>query len=408
LSGAAPRVGSPPELARWRTDTPGTASRNHLNNAGSALPPRSVTEVMTAYLEREEAIGGYEAADEAAPEVEQAYANVAQLVGAQPQHIAIVENATVAFALALSAFDFQPGDRLVTSRADYTSNQIMYLALAQRRGLIVDFAEDRPAGGIDPESLRRLAAHPRCRLVALTWIPTNGGLVQSAEEVAEVCRALGRPFLLDACQVVGQLPIDAPTLGCDFLSATGRKFLRGPRGIGFLYVSERALARGLYPLGLDMRGAHWTGPGAFELERGAKRFENWEFSYSLILGLGEAARYALSVGIERGGERASALAARLRALLAEIPGVTVCDRGERLSAIVSVEVDGLGGPAAVELLHAKGINASAARSGLGPHNPVTKIPQWVRFSPHYYNSDEEIEAAAAALAFASESARSAS
>jgi cysteine desulfurase/selenocysteine lyase len=353
--------------------------------------------VIAEHLGREAEIGGYEAADEAAEELADAYRAVAALVGAEPRNIAVVENATVAFSLALSAFDFQPGDRLVTSRSDYTSNQIMYLALARRRGLVVEHAADLPEGGVDPDSLRALAAHPRCRLVALTWVPTNSGLVQPVEAVAEVCSRLGRPFLLDACQAVGQLPIDAPALGCDFLAATARKFLRGPRGIGWLYVSDRALARGLYPLGVDMRGAHWSGQRDFDLEPTARRFENWEFAHALVLGLGAAARYAQEVGVERGGQRAAALAARLRERLASIPGIAIHDRGQRLSALVTARVDGFSGKAIVERLRALLINTSAARAGLGPGNPLPGSPELVRLSPHYYNTDDEIDRAVDAL-----------
>ena len=182
------------------------------------------------------------------------YGHLGRLLGCAPRNVAVVENATVAISLALSAFDFAPGDVLVTTRSDYTSNQLMYLALARRRGLEVLRAEELPAGGVDPGSVRELVRHPRCRLVSLTWIPTNSGLVQRAEEVGEVCAEAGVPYFVDACQAVGQMPVDVARLRCDYLGVTARKFLRGPRGIGFLYVSDRALERGDYPLGIDMRG----------------------------------------------------------------------------------------------------------------------------------------------------------
>src|SRR5437588_207483 len=174
----------------------------------------------------------------------------------------------------------------------------------------------------EAEGVRRLARDPRPRLVALSWVPTNSGLVQDAGAVGEVCAELGVPYVVDACQTVGQMAVDVNALRCDFLAATGRKFLRGPRGIGFLYVSDRILERGAFPLFLDMRGADWTDPDAFRLADGARRFENWEFAYALIVGLGAAARYALAVG-SGGRERAHRLAALLRQLLAEIPGVPV-------------------------------------------------------------------------------------
>jgi len=245
---------APAELDRWRRETPGCRERIHLNNAGAALMPQAVLQALTAFLEREAAIGGYEAADEAEPRVRETYELLGRLVTAAARNVAIVENATVAFSQAVSAFDFRPGDRIVTTRADYPSNQLTYLSLARRAGVETVRADDFPEGGVDPASVRRLASHPRTRLVALSWVPTNSGLVQDAAAVGEVCAELGVPYLIDACQAVGQLAVDVAALRCDFLAGTGRKFLRGPRGIGFLYVSDRMLERGAFPLFLDMRG----------------------------------------------------------------------------------------------------------------------------------------------------------
>src|SRR6266699_2734433 len=359
----------PVELDRWRGDTPGCRDRIHLNNAGAGLMPRPVLDALTNHLAREAAIGGYEAADEAEPLVRETYALVAQLVGAAPKNIALVENATVAFSQALSAFDFRPGDRIVTTRADYPSNQLMYLSLARRAGVETVRADDLPAGGVDPESVRRLARDPRTRLVAVSWVPTNSGLVQDARTVGEVCAELGVPYLVDACQSVGQMAVDVNALHCDYLAATGRKFVRGPRGIGFLYVSDRMLERGAFPLFVDMRGADWTDPDAFRLADGARRFENWEFAHALVLGLGEAARYALAVG-SAGGERAWALAAELREQLAALPG-----------------------------LRERGVNTSSSDRDDGVLDMDEKRATTVlRFSPHYYNTEDELSAAVEVLA----------
>jgi selenocysteine lyase/cysteine desulfurase len=380
------------DVRRWRDETPGSAVRIHLNNAGAALPPRPVLDAVVGHLGLEAEIGGYEAAEVEAERIDAVYGHLGRLLGCAPDNVALVENATVAVSLALSAFDFEPGDLLVTTRHDYSSNQIMYLALAERRGIEVRHAAELPEGGVDPESLRRLAADPRCRLVSLTWVPTNSGLVQEAAVVGEICRELGVPYLVDGCQAVGQMPVDVAALGCDFFGGTARKFLRGPRGIGFLYVSERMLARGAYPLGLDMRGATLDGLERFALAPGARRFENWEFSYALVLGLGEAARYALEVGIERGGGRAIELAAGLRAALAVLPGVRIADRGQRLCAIVTAEIPGWDPQEIVHRLHRERINIHVSSDEDGSATPV------IRVSPHYYNTREELETTAAAIA----------
>jgi selenocysteine lyase/cysteine desulfurase len=384
---------APAALARWRADTPGCDQRIHLNNAGAALMPRPVLEALTHHLERESLIGGYEAADEAAPRVQQTYDDLGRVIGAAANNVAIVENATVAFAQALSAFDFRPGDRIVTTRTDYPSNQLMYLSLARRAGVETVRADDLPEGGVDPESVRRLARHPRTKLVAVTWVPTNSGLVQDVRAVGEVCAALGVPYLIDACQTVGQMGVDVTALRCDFLTATGRKFLRGPRGIGFLYVSHRMLERGAFPLFLDMRGADWTDPDAFRLADGARRFENWEFAHALVLGLGQAARYALAVGAE-GHHRAVRLAARLRAGLANLGGVRVLDRGREPCAIVTIAVAGRDAAELTLRLREQGINTSSTdRTGGVLDMDEKRAASVLRFSPHYYNTEEEIDRA---------------
>ena len=244
-----------PRVKQWRRDTPGCRNRVHLNNAGAALMPSAVLDAVVAHLKRESTLGGYEAADAASEQVAGTYVSVAELIGAHPRNVAVVENATAAFSLALSAFDFRRGDVILTSRNDYISNQIMYLSLARRLGVELVRAEDLPDGGVDPASVREVIERRRPRLVAVTHVPTNSGLVQPVEAVGEICEAAGVPYLIDACQSVGQIPLDVRRLRCDYLSATARKFLRGPRGVGFLYVSDRMLATGAHPLLVDMRGA---------------------------------------------------------------------------------------------------------------------------------------------------------
>jgi selenocysteine lyase/cysteine desulfurase len=312
--------------------------------------------------------------------------------------MAIVENATVAYFQALSAFDFQPGDVIVTTRNDYISNQLAFLSLAKRHGVAIHRAADLDSGGVDPQSVRELLRNPKARLLAATWIPTNSGLIQPVETLGEIAAETGVPYLVDACQAVGQLPIDVTRLRCDFLSATARKFLRGPRGIGFLYVSDRALKRGDAPLFIDMRGAGWITADQYELAPDARRFENWEFAYALVLGLGAAARYAIDAGIERCSQRALNLAATLREKLRNLGGIRVLDRGTNLGAIVTVEVLGRNAADIAAQLRKKGINVSASfRQWAVLDMDAKKAESAVRISPHYYNTEEEIEAAVDAL-----------
>src|SRR5687768_3349616 len=283
---SVPRLESEPDLTRWRDETPGCVHRNHLNNAGAALMHEPVIRAVQEHLALEAQIGGYEAAEERLAKTNRVYEAIAALVNAAPRNIAITPSSTVAFVQAMSSIDFQPGDVILTSRCDYTSNQLHYLSLARRHGVRVVRAHDLPEGGVDPDSVKAIAHQMRPRLVAISWVPTNSGLVQDVGGIGQICEELGLCYLVDACQAAGQLPINVDRLRCDFLSATARKFLRGPRGIGFLYVSDRALARGDHPLYVDMRGATWTGPDALSLVDDARRFEEWEFPYALVLGLG--------------------------------------------------------------------------------------------------------------------------
>lgn len=379
-------------VLKWREDTPGVAGRVHLNNAGAGLMPSCVMSAITDHLQRELLHGGYEAEQEAAESIREAYAAVGNLIGAAPANVAIVENATVAFFQALSSFDFQRGDVIVTTRNDYISNQLAYLSLARRRGVVVQRAEDLSAGGVDPDSVRELLRNPKVRLLAATWVPTNSGLIQPVEALGEIAAAARVPYLIDACQTAGHLPIDVAKLRCDFLAATARKFLRGPRGIGFLYAADRVLERGQYPLYVDMRGATWQTQDSFELAADARRFENWEFSYALVLGLGEAARYAAQVGVARGGGRARELAAIVRAKLREVAGCRVLDKGAELGAIVTVEVRGWNASDLVKELRAGGINTSAAvRDDAVIDMDQKRAVSALRISPHYYNTEAEID-----------------
>jgi selenocysteine lyase/cysteine desulfurase len=395
MSAAPP---TPSQIVQWRQDTPGCSRRVHLNNAGASLMPISVLRAITSHLELEANIGGYESAESNMPAIEGAYEALANLLHTQPRNIAVVENATVGFFQALSAFDLQRGDVIVTTRNDFISHQLAYLNLAQRQGVIIRRAHDLPSGGVDPDSVRSLLREPHTRMLAVTWVPTNSGLVQPVEELGVIAEQAGVPYLVDACQALGQYPIDIGKLRCDFLSATARKFLRGPRGIGMLYVSDRALSRGWAPLYTDMRGADWVTPDTFEVVSDARRFENWEFPYALVLGLGEAARYAARVGVEVAGMRARQLAATLRSSLTEQLGLRILDRGSQLAAIVTVELPRIEPVDMVERLRECAVNTSATLRGWAVLDMDDKrVASALRISPHYFNTEEELAAFLQAL-----------
>jgi selenocysteine lyase/cysteine desulfurase len=386
------------DLATLRADTPGCAHRNHLNNAGAALMPTPVLDAVRDHLRLEEETGGYEAADARQEELARAYVDVEALLEAQPGTVAFTGSATESFTQALSSVPWRPGDVLLTTRDDYASNQIQYLSLARRMGVELVRAPDAEEGGLDLPAMEELIHRRRPRLVAVTHIPTNSGLVQPVAAVGRMCRSRGIPYLVDACQSVGQMPLDVEEIGCDFLSATARKFLRGPRGAGFLYVSPRILDSGWEPLFPDLRGADWVGADLYQPAPDARRFETWEFSHGLLLGMGAAARYAMDLGLPAVRDRIRALAALARRTLGAIPGVTVLDRGPELGGIVTLSVTGWDAVALVPELRKRRINTSAlTRVSAVMDFDARGIETALRVSPHVYNTPEEIEALAVAL-----------
>jgi cysteine desulfurase/selenocysteine lyase len=377
------------DVQRARADTPGCTKVAHLNNAGSSLPPTPVLEAVIAHLRREAEIGGYEAEDEAHERIESTYASIARLLGCNPDEVALVENATRAWDMAFYAFRFGPGDRILTGRAEYASNYIALTQVAQRTGAEVEIVPDDEYGQMDGDALARLLDE-RVKLVSVVHVPTQSGLVNPAAEIGRLTSAAGVPLLLDACQSTGQLPLDVAELGCDVLSATGRKFLRGPRGTGFLYV-RRGLLERLEPPLLDGHAAEWQEEGGYRIRDDARRFENWESYVAGKLGLGAAVDYALELGLDPIRERVQALAAQLRERLGELPGVTVRDRGRELAAIVTFTRDGFTAEEIKAALAAAHVNvtvsaASWSRLDLGGRG----LDAVVRASVHYFNDDDEL------------------
>jgi selenocysteine lyase/cysteine desulfurase len=354
--------------------------------------PQCVISAIQDHIRLEATIGGYEASDAKAAEFADTYEQLARLLNAAPRNLAVVANATAGFVQALSTIDFAPGDAIVTSRCDYTSNQIQYLSLANRRGVEIRHAADLPEGGVDADAVRQLIRKGKCKLVAISWVPTNSGLVQDVAAVSAVCEDEGVPLLLDACQAVGQIPVDVQSVRCDYVTATARKFLRGPRGIGFMYASDRALLRGDYPLYVDMRGAKWTAPDQFQVVDSAKRFEDWEFPFAQVLGMGAAVRYALSVGIDIAQQRSHELAAQLRSRLSAMDGIRVLDRGRERCAIVTIAIDECNIEAVELALRMRAINTTTTLGWYGLLDMAEKkVAAALRISPHYYNTPSELD-----------------
>jgi selenocysteine lyase/cysteine desulfurase len=378
------------DVGALRAETPGCAYRLHLNNAGAALLAQPTLDAMTGHLRLETEIGGYEAAAAARDAIDAVYADIARLVGGRADEVALFDNATHAWNAAFYSVPLGPGDRILTGHAEYGSNLLAYWQVARRAGTEVVVVPNDRHGQLDTTALAGLV-DDRVKLIGVSHVPTSGGLVNPAAEIGRIARDAGVLFLLDATQSVGQFPVDVHAIGCDLLTATGRKFLRGPRGTGFLWVRSEALER-LSPFVAEIGSATWDGAQGFSWAAGARRFASWENSYVNILGLGAAVRQALRLGTDAIGQRTAMLGARLRGQLDGLPGVSTHDLGQVRCAIVTARVEGVPAANVAAALGRAAVNVSTT---VAEHNQLDDraIHPLVRFSPHYYNTEAELDRA---------------
>lgn len=377
-------------IEKLRQDTPGCSGLVHLNNAGAALSPQPVVDAVMSHLHLENRLGGYEAESAASEALESLYLSLAKLIGAKPQEIAIAQNATRAWDLLVYAIPLSPGDRILTCRAEYASNYIAFLQRAKHTGAEIVVVDNDEHGALCLESLRSLLDE-RVKLVAVNHIPTNSGLVQPAAEIGALLSDHPAFYLLDACQSVGQMPIDVREIGCDMLTATSRKFLRGPRGLGFLYLRE-SLIESLEPPFLDLHAASWTAADSYTIRADARRFETYETFVAGRLGLAAAAEYAMEVGAQWSWERIQTLARRTRDGLREISGVEVHDLGAVQGGIVTFTSRGHEAESLRETLHSHGINVwSSSVLSARLDMEARGLSRVVRVSPHYYNTEDEVD-----------------
>jgi cysteine desulfurase / selenocysteine lyase len=382
------------DVERARRLTPGCELVLHLNNAGAALMPQPVLDAVHAQIDREATMGGYEAAQAMEAQIAGTYASIARLIGAEPSEVAFTDSATRAWDAAFYAVPLGAGDRIVTSRAEYPSNAMSIGQVVDRTGAEVVVLPDDERGEVDLAALDAELSRGGVGLVAVTHVPTSNGSVTPVVEIGRRCREAGVLFLLDACQSVGQLRVDVDEIGCDLLAATGRKFLRGPRGTGFLYVRSSVVER-LTPPVVDLRAATWTGPFSYELQPDARRFEQWERSVAGHLGLGAAVDHLLEWGIDDVEARVTELAEHLRAGLAARPGVSVHDVGPTRSGIVTCTVEGRPAQEVGDHLAAAGVNSWVTP---GEDSHLDLLPRGlrsgvVRLSVHYYNTVDELDRA---------------
>lgn len=380
------------EIIAFRKDTEGCANIIHLNNAGASLMPDPVTKSILDHIKLEASIGGYEASALQQAAISDFYTQAARLFNCKPTNIAFTSSATDSYTRALSSIPFKAGDIILTSNDDFISNQIQFLSCQKRFGIKIERVKNAPEGGVDLEDLEHKLKTLHPRLLAITHIPTNSGLVQPVHAIGEIAARYETLYLLDACQSVGQMKLDVEALHCDFLSVTNRKFLRGPRGTGMLYISDKALQAGLEPLFLDMRGAEWIEKDVYKQREDAMRFEDWEFAYALVLGTKTAIEYFLRIGEDRVWQRVKELSSRLRSQLTGINKVRVLDRGPEVGGLVTFAVEG-GDPVHLvqELLKRK-INVVPSYRKFAVIDFDEKKVDWaLRASPHYFNTTDELD-----------------
>lgn len=385
------------DLATERALTPGCLGQVFLDSAGSSLPPNPVLEASVAHLRRETEVGGYRAAAERAEDLDGLRVSLGRLLGCDPDLVALTDSATRAWGLFLTALPLTTGDRILVGSMEYASNAIALLQRARIDGCTVEVVPSDADGRIDLAALAGMV-DDRVRLVSLVHVATNSGRVNPVHEVVDIAHRAGALVLLDACQSVGQIALDVEDLGVDALSATGRKWLRAPRGTGFLYVRREVLA-GLEPAAADMRGATWTAADNYALRSDAARFELWEADVAGRLGLKAAVDHLLALGPAEVEQAVRAIAARLRDGLGDLPGVTVQDAGPDLCGIVSFTVDGRSPDQVRDDLASAGVTVTVSHAASTLLDMADRgLDSVVRASPHYFVSPEDVDAAIGAVA----------
>ena len=395
---AASSIFTTDEVQKFRNETLGTRNIIHLNNAGAGLMPDIVMKAQLDHIRLESEIGGYEAAEYKSDVIRAFYDQAAQLFNCKPSNIAFTASATDSYTRALSSVPFKRGDIILTDKDDFVSNQIQFLSLQKRMGIKIIHINNAPEGGVDLNDLEEKLKKHQPGLLAITHIPTNSGLVQPVNEIAKIFRAYDQRYpektwyILDACQSAGQMKLDVQSLHCDFLSLTGRKYLRGPRGTGVLYISDKALNAGIEPMFIDMRGAEWTEKGKYKQQPDARRFEDWEFAYSTLIGTKTAIDYCINIGEDKIWQQVKLLSGITRSKLSEMDELRILDRGMENSGSVTFHIADSRPEFIVQELLRRKINVVASYRAYGLIDFDEKGVEWViRASPHYYNTITEIE-----------------
>jgi selenocysteine lyase/cysteine desulfurase len=387
---------SPLEVQHLRDDTPGCQSGIvHFNHAGASLPSQATLDAIFEQLQREARDGPMEAGEHGAVLVERARRAAAQLLNAPASSIAFASSGSTAWSLAFQALGpWQPGDRILVGRHEWGGN-LASMELAVQAGARVEVIPCDASGAFCPVALESML-DARVKLIDLTWLPANGGLINPAQAIGDLARRHAIPYFIDAGQAVGQVPVDVQALQCDVLKSAGRKHLRGPRGTALLYVRPDFLGR-LNPAQRDVFSAPWTAQG-FDLRNDARRFETSEASFALLAGLGNALQEMNRLGIERAWERVSQTSAQIREALRGIAGVTLHDLGTCQSGLIAFNLAGWDAFELKRRLGLKRINIGANGVAYTPLDMQARgLESVARISVSPLNNEHDIELLIAAL-----------
>lgn len=382
------------DIDKVRKDTPNCLEKIFLNSAGASLMPTVVTETMMSYLQEEARVGGYKIglSCQVQEAIHQFHVEVGKLLNCESRNVAYVSSATDGYAQALASIPWENGDVIITTDDDYISNHAQFWRLKKMHGITLMRVSNTNEGDIDLKHLARMVEQHKPRLVSVTHIPTNTGKVLDVYGVGGICGTHDILYIVDACQSAGQMPLDVVKMRCDFLVASGRKFLRGPRGTGFLYASDRVLERGYAPLRIDSRGAVWESDDQFSLRDSALRYELWEQSYANYLGFAAAIRYANEIGLDVIERYNATLLRSLRTSLSSMANVRLLDHGDRLGSICTFNIEGKSQQEIQLALDANEVYYSISSRESALIDFDKKGLAWaIRLSPHYFNTVADME-----------------
>lgn len=378
------------QIEQIRKDTPGAGNKIHFNNAGTSLPVSAVVDTVISYLNEEALMGGYETEEKYQEQLNETYKQIGRLINAGQDEIALVENASTGWCIAFHGIDFKEGDEVIISELEYVTNMIGFMNAQKLYGIRLIVISNDENGNFSLTHLEE-AINENTKLIAVTHVASATGNILPVEAIGRIAAQHGILYLLDACQSVGQMPVDVQAIGCHFLSVTGRKYLRAPRGTGFLYV-KREVQDKLKTFFIDGHAIEWINEETYQPRNDAKRFEFYEKNRALSLGLGKAVEYATNLGMERIRQRIKFLSELMRSTLSQQNGVKIHDTGTQLSGIVTFSLSNMSCYQVKLRLAAQQINVSVAFPLSTPlFMKKQQLDSVVRASVHYYNTEAEIQ-----------------